>query len=155
MISINNLSYYLGDRILYDDASLFITPKDRIGLIGLNGTGKSTLLKMLVGEVTPTKGEISKSKESTIGFLNQDLLSYQSDEPIVDVAMQAFQETIKIGHEIDHILKKMETDYTDDLVDKLAKLQDRFQTLDGYSIKAKAEEEKKEQREAEKEVEDD
>ncbi|MEQ8882622.1 MAG: ABC-F family ATP-binding cassette domain-containing protein, partial [Cyclobacteriaceae bacterium] len=140
MISINNLSYYLGDRILYDDASLFITPKDRIGLIGLNGTGKSTLLKMLVGEVTPTKGEISKSKESTIGFLNQDLLSYQSDEPIVDVAMQAFQETIKIGHEIDHILKKMETDYSDDLVDKLAKLQDRFQTLDGYSIKAKAEE---------------
>ena len=140
MISINNLSYFLGDRILYEDASLFITPKDRIGLIGLNGTGKSTLLKMLVGEVTPTKGEISKSKESTIGFLNQDLLSYQSDEPIVDVAMQAFQETIKIGHEIDNILKKMETDYTDDLVDKLAKLQDRFQTLDGYSIKAKAEE---------------
>ncbi len=140
MISINNLSYYLGDRILYEDASLFITPKDRIGLIGLNGTGKSTLLKMLVGEVTPSEGEISKSKDSTIGFLNQDLLSYQSDEPIVDVAMQAFQETIKIGHEIDHILKKMETDYTDDLVDKLAKLQDRFQHLDGYTIKAKAEE---------------
>lgn len=140
MISINNLSYYLGDRILYEDASLFITPKDRIGLIGLNGTGKSTLLKMLTGEVTPTKGEISKSKESTIGFLNQDLLSYQSDEPIVDVAMQAFQETIRIGHEIDDILKKMETEYTDDMVHKLAKLQDRFQHLDGYSIKAKAEE---------------
>ncbi|XOV94313.1 MAG: ABC-F family ATP-binding cassette domain-containing protein [Bacteroidota bacterium] len=140
MISINNLSYFLGDRILYEDASLFITPKDRIGLIGLNGTGKSTLLKMLVGEVTPSRGEISKSKDTTIGFLNQDLLSYQSDEPIVDVAMQAFQEAIKIGHDIEHILKKMETDYTDDLVDKLAKLQDRFQHLDGYTIKAKAEE---------------
>ncbi len=77
MISINNLSYYLGDRPLYDDASLFIGPKDRIGLIGLNGTGKSTLLKMFVGDVQPTAGEINMSKEATIGFLNQDLLPNQ------------------------------------------------------------------------------
>ena len=108
MISINNLSYHLGDRVLYENASLFIGPKDRIGLIGLNGTGKSTLLKMLVNDGTPSEGEISMSKETTIGFLNQDLLSYQSDESIVDVAMKAFSETIRIGHQIDEILKEME-----------------------------------------------
>ncbi|MGY8981514.1 MAG: ATP-binding cassette domain-containing protein, partial [Cytophagales bacterium] len=62
MISIDNISYYLGERILYEDASLFITPKDKIGLIGLNGTGKSTLLKMLVGEVELASGNISQSK---------------------------------------------------------------------------------------------
>ena len=140
MISINNLSYHLGDRVLYENASLFIGPKDRIGLIGLNGTGKSTLLKMLVNDGTPSEGEISMSKETTIGFLNQDLLSYQSDESIVDVAMKAFSETIRIGHQIDEILKEMETNYQDHLVDKLAKLQDQFEHLDGYSIKAQAEE---------------
>lgn len=140
MISINNLSYYLGDRPLYDNASLFIGPSDRIGLIGLNGTGKSTLLKMITGEVQPTDGEINMSKDTSIGFLNQDLLSYLTDDSILHVAMQAFAETLKIQEQIDGILHDMETNYKDELVDKLAKLQDRFDANDGYSMQAKAEE---------------
>ncbi len=140
MISINNLSYYLGDRPLYDNASLFIGPKDRIGLIGLNGTGKSTLLKMIVGDVQPTAGEVSKSKETTIGFLNQDLLSYLTDDSILHVAMQAFGEALKIEIQIEEVLHQMETDYQEELVNKLSKLQERYEALDGYSIQAKAEE---------------
>lgn len=140
MISINNLSYYIGDRPIYDEASLFIGPKDRIGLIGLNGTGKSTLLKMIVGDVQPTSGEINMSNDTTIGFLNQDLLSYLTDDSILHVAMQAFEETLKIQEQIDKVLKQMEEDYQDDLVDKLAKLQDRFDANDGYTMQAKAEE---------------
>jgi len=139
MISINNLSYYIGDRALYDEASLFITPKDRIGLIGLNGTGKSTLLKMIVGDTEPTYGEVNMSKETTVGFLNQDLLSYLTDDSILQVAMEAFSETLKLQHQIDEVLHQMEANYSDDLVDKLAKLQDRFETQEGYSIQAKAE----------------
>lgn len=139
MISINNLSYFIGDRPLYDGASLFISPKDRIGLIGLNGTGKSTLLKMMNGELEPSGGEINKSKETTIGFLNQDLLSYQTDDSILEVAMTAFGETLKIQHQIDEVLKQMETDYDDKLVDKLAKLQERFEANEGYVIQARAE----------------
>ncbi|MBU1822259.1 MAG: ATP-binding cassette domain-containing protein, partial [Bacteroidetes bacterium] len=76
MIAITNLSYYLGDRALYDSASLHIKPKQKIGLIGLNGTGKSTLLRMINGEFQPDEGSISKSGDCTLGFLNQDLLSY-------------------------------------------------------------------------------
>lgn len=140
MISINNLSYYLGDRPLYDDASLFIGPKDRIGLIGLNGTGKSTLLKMIVGDVQPTSGEINKSNDTSIGFLNQDLLSYQTSDSILEVAMQAFAETMKIQSQIDQVLKEMEENYRDELVDKLAKLQDRYEANEGYTMQAKAEE---------------
>ncbi len=139
MISINNLSYYLGDRPLYDEASLFIGPKDKIGLIGLNGTGKSTLLKMIVGEIQPTGGEINKSKETTIGFLNQDLLSYQTDESILEVAMKAFQHVLVLQHKIEEVLHEMETNYRDELVDKLAKLQERFEANEGYAIQAKAE----------------
>ncbi len=140
MISINNLSYFLGDRALYDEASLFITPKDRIGLIGLNGTGKSTLLKMIIGDTPPTSGEVSMSKETTIGFLNQDLLSYQSDEPILEVAMLAFKEAHDLQHKIDQVLHQMETNYEDHLVDKLSKLQERFEAVEGYTIQTKAEE---------------
>ena len=140
MISINNLSYYLGDRALYDEASLFITPKDKIGLIGLNGTGKSTLLKMIVGDVPPSEGEVSKSKETSIGFLNQDLLSYQSDEPILEVAMLAFKEAHDLQHQIDEVLKEMETNYRDELVERLSKLQERFEAVEGYTIQSRAEE---------------
>jgi len=140
VISINNLSYFLGDRALYEDANLFIDTKDRIGLIGLNGTGKSTLLKMMVGEIQPSAGEINKSKETTIGFLNQDLLSYQTSESILHVAMQAFAETLKIQDQIDAVIKEMEENYRDELVDKLTKLQERFEAQDGYILQAKAEE---------------
>ena len=140
MISINNISYFLGDRALFENASLFIDKKDRIGLIGLNGTGKSTLLKMMVGDGAPSAGEISKSNSTTIGFLNQDLLSYQSDESILHVAMKAFESTLKIQDQMDAIIKEMEENYRDELVSKLTKLQERFEAEDGYIIQAKAEE---------------
>lgn len=140
MISINNLTYHIGARVIYDEANLHIKPKDKIGLIGLNGTGKSTLLKMIAGEITPDGGDISKSGDCSIGFLNQDLLSYQSDEPILEVAMQAFADTLEIQHRIDKVLAEMENNYRDELVDKLTKLQERFEALDGYTIQSRAEE---------------
>lgn len=140
MIDITNLSYYLGDRALYDEASLFIGPKDKIGLIGLNGTGKSTLLKMMVNDIQPSGGKISMSKDTTIGFLNQDLLSFQTQDSILSVAMQAFASTIAIQKEIDKVIKEMEENYRDELVDKLTKLQERFETLEGYTLQSKAEE---------------
>ncbi len=140
MIDITNLSFYLGDRPLYDEASLFIGPKDKIGLIGLNGTGKSTLLKMMIGETQPTAGKISKSKETTIGFLNQDLLSFQTEDSILSVAMQAFASTLEIQKKIDQVIKQMEENYSDDLVDKLTKLQERFEAEEGYVLQSRAEE---------------
>lgn len=140
MISINNLDFHFGSRTLYEDAGLHIKPKDKIGLIGLNGTGKSTLLRILVGEYKPDAGSIQMSRETTLGFLNQDLLSYQTDDSILLVAMQAFEEALNLQKKIDEILHEFETDYRDDLVDKLAKLQEQFEVLDGYNIQNKAEE---------------
>ncbi len=140
MLAINNLSFYFGSRVLYEEANLHIKPKDRIGLIGANGTGKSTLLRLIVGEYTPDGGEISRSKDCTIGFLNQDLLSYQTDDSILEVALEAFEEQNKLKVEIDQLIKKLETDYSEKLINKLANLQERFELLDGYSIQAKGEE---------------
>ncbi|AEI51554.1 ABC-F family ATP-binding cassette domain-containing protein [Runella slithyformis] len=140
MISITNLSYYLGDRALYENASLHIKPKDKIGLIGLNGTGKSTLLHLIVGNYQPDAGHISKSGGCTIGFLNQDLLSYQSDDSILSVAMQAFERANELQRQMDAVIHEMEVNYQDKLVDRLARIQEEFEALDGYSIQSKAEE---------------
>ncbi len=140
MISITNLSYYLGDRALYESASWHIKPKDKIGLIGLNGTGKSTLLRLIVGEYQADAGTISKSGECTIGFLNQDHLSYLSDESILAVAMQAFERANVLQVQLDEILHEMELNYHDALIDKLARIQEEFEALDGYSLQAKSEE---------------
>ncbi len=140
MISINNLDFHFGSRTLYEDASLHIKPKDKIGLIGLNGTGKSTLLRVLVGEYRPDAGSIQMSRETTLGFLNQDLLSYQTDDSILLVAMQAFEEALNLQKKIDEVLHEFDTDYREELVDKLARLQEQFEALDGYNIQNKAEE---------------
>ena len=140
MLSISNLSYFIGGRALYENANLHIKPKDKIGLVGQNGTGKSTLLKIIHGDYLPTTGEVQKAKDCTIGFLNQDLLSYQSDDSILDVALAAFKETLAIQEEIDQVLKLMETDYSEEVINRLAYLQDRFESNEGYTIKAKAEE---------------
>ncbi|QSE96884.1 ABC-F family ATP-binding cassette domain-containing protein [Fulvivirga lutea] len=140
MLAINNLSYFIGGRALYENASLHIKPKDKIGLIGQNGKGKSTLLKLINGELTIDGGEISRSKEVSLGFLNQDLLSYQSEDSIVDVAMMAFEEAVDAHKKIEAILKKLETEYSDELIEKLTKLQEKFERLEGYSMQAKAEE---------------
>ena len=140
MLNINNLSFYFGGRAIFEDASLQVKPKDKIGLIGLNGKGKSTLLKLIAGEYQPDEGSISKSGDCTIGFLNQDLLSYQTEDSILNVAMQGFERQLALQKEIEEVLHEMETHYRDELVDKLGALQHEFDLLDGYSIQSKAEE---------------
>ncbi|MEY4309051.1 MAG: Zinc import ATP-binding protein ZnuC, partial [Bacteroidota bacterium] len=76
----------------------------------------------------------------TIGFLNQDLLSYQTDDSILNVAMQAFEKQLELQKDIDKVLHKMETNYEDKDIDVLAKLQEEFERLDGYTIQSRTEE---------------
>lgn len=140
MISISNISYFIGGRALFEGASAFIRPDDKIGLIGLNGRGKSTLLKLINNEYSLDAGSISKGKDCTIGFLNQDLLSFQSEDAILTVAMEAFKDAVDTQRQIEKILHQLETEYSDDLVNKLTKLQEKFENLDGYTMQAKAEE---------------
>src|SRR6478752_3411883 len=140
MISITNLSYFIGGRALYENANMFIKPKDKIGLIGLNGRGKSTLLKIINGEYKIDGGSISMSNECTIGFLNQDLLSFQTEDSILEVAMTAFKDVVDIERQMEAVIHKLETEYSDELVEKLSKLQEKYEHLDGYTVQSKAEE---------------
>ena len=140
MIAINNLTFEIGARALYDEANWHIKPGEKIGLIGANGTGKTTLLKLIVGDYTATSGTISMAKDLTMGYLNQDLLSYSSDKNILHVAMEAFERQNQLHDEIEVLLKKLETDYSEDLLHKLSDKQHEFELLDGYNIEYKAHE---------------
>ncbi|MBP3944431.1 ABC-F family ATP-binding cassette domain-containing protein [Sphingobacteriaceae bacterium WQ 2009] len=140
MISINNLTFEIGSRALYDEASWHIKPGDKVGLIGANGTGKSTLLRLIVGEYKPTAGSISMAKDIKLGYLNQDLLSYHSDKSIVHVAMEAFERQNQLHGEIEELLAKLESDYSDDILNKLSDKQTEFEALDGYNIEFRAHE---------------
>ncbi len=140
MISINNLTFLIGSRALYDDANWHIKPGERCGLIGANGTGKSTLLKIIVGEYAPSMGTVSMSKDLKIGYLNQDLLSYDSHHSILHVAMEAFERQNQLHDEIEVLLKKIETDYSEEVLNKLSDKQQEFEALDGYSIEYRANE---------------
>lgn len=140
MLTLNDLSFDFGGRVLYRDVNWQIKPGERIGLVGQNGTGKSTLLRIITGEYQPSEGNLSKARDCTIGFLNQDLLSYESTESIYHVALQAFDKALKLQKEIDDILLRMETDYSDGVLQMLGEKQEQFEALDGYNIQFKTEE---------------
>src|SRR5688572_12840671 len=119
MLVLNNISFEFGSRYLYHETSWHIKPGEKIGLIGANGTGKSTLLRIINGEYQLSAGELTRRKDLTIGFLNQDLLSYESNNSILDVAMEAFDKENKLAREIEELLKKLETDHSEQLLHQL------------------------------------
>src|ERR1044072_8770530 len=104
----NNVTFEFGSRIIVEDATWHIQPGERIGLIGYNGTGKSTLLKLLVGEYLPSAGTVERSRSTSIGYLHQDLLSFDTRESILNVALAAFENVQKLEKEIEELGKKLE-----------------------------------------------
>lgn len=140
MIDLTNFSFDFGGRYLYKDTNWNIKPGDRFGLIGKNGTGKSTLLRVMTGEYSLTSGIYSKPKDVTIGFLNQDLLSYESNESILNVALQAFSRVLELEKDIAHIYERMVDDHSDAIMQELSNKQTEYESLDGYNIHHKTEE---------------
>jgi len=140
MLTLNELAFDFGGRYLYKDVNWQIKPGERIGLVGQNGTGKSTLLRIMTGEYQPTEGGISKAKDCSIGFLNQDLLSFESDESIYHVALQAFERALLLQTEIDAIMERLEFDHSDEILNLLGNKQEEFEAVDGYNIQFKTEE---------------
>lgn len=141
MVTLQNLTYDLGGRALYEDVSWQINPQDHIGLVGRNGCGKSTLLRLITRELTPTSGSIVYSPNLNIAFLNQDLLSFRSDASIIEVALQAFEEEQKMEEELERMAYEMAEKPDDmDLVMRYSELLERFQLIGGYEREARAHE---------------
>jgi len=134
LAGLQNVTFEFGARTIVKDATWHIQPYERIGLIGYNGTGKSTLLKLLAGEYLPSAGTIERSRSTSIGYLHQDLLSFDTDASILKVALSAFEQILTLETEIEELGKELESDYDEKKLhiytDKLHELE----TLGGYSI---------------------
>ncbi|MFN8921600.1 MAG: ATP-binding cassette domain-containing protein, partial [Sphingobacteriia bacterium] len=140
MITFQQVSFDFAGRVLYSDVNWQISEGQRIGLVGKNGTGKSTLLRLITGEYTPVEGKITRSGELRLGFLNQDLLSFSSTANILEVAMGAFEEPLRLEQEIEALLQQLEHDQSEELMHDLAEKQTRFELLGGYEMEARAHE---------------
>jgi ATP-binding cassette subfamily F protein 3 len=141
LIGLQNVTFEFGARVIVSEATWHIQPGERIGLIGYNGTGKSTILKLLVGQYTPSKGTVEKGRDTTIGYLHQDLLSFDTNETITEVALGAFERVRALEKEIETLGIELENNPEDnDLLIKYTDALHELDVLDGYNINHKAEE---------------
>ncbi|MCX6332121.1 MAG: ABC-F family ATP-binding cassette domain-containing protein [Bacteroidetes bacterium] len=141
LIGLQNVTFEFGARVIVSEATWHIQPGERIGLIGYNGTGKSTLLKVLVGQLTPSKGTVEKGRDTTIGYLHQDLLSFDTSESITEVALGAFERVRELEKEVEKLGQELEANPEDnDLLIKYTDALHEIDLLDGYNINHKAEE---------------
>lgn len=135
LVSLQNVSFYFGSRAIIENASWQIGTGERIGLVGHNGAGKSTILRLITGAYRADEGTIAKPKDVTIGFFNQDLLSFSSSDSILKVGMQAFERAHEVEKEMERIMKELETKPEDPkLLDDYSHALHDFEVAGGYEM---------------------
>ena len=138
MLNIHNLSVSFGGTYLFEEVTFRLGAGDRVGLVGKNGAGKSTMLKILARDFAPDSGVISQEKEVRLGFLRQDI-DFEQGRSVLEEAYEAFTE-IKIVEkkleQINHLLVTR-TDYESDeysqIIEDLSDYTHRFELLGGYN----------------------
>lgn len=144
MISIENLSIQYGGRILFDQLSFVVKTKDRIGLVGKNGAGKSTMLKIIMDLQHPDEGNIAMPNGTTFGYLPQDI-EVTSTKSVIDETSQAFSEINKLKERFEKLTTEMKTrtDYESEsyaqLLHNFSSVQERLQYLGAGNMRAEAE----------------
>ena len=140
MIQLSGAGKRFGHKLLFENADWLITPNDRVGLVGANGTGKSTLMKVLAGLDTLDYGTLTIARGTTAGYLPQDGLSL-SGRTVFAECMSVFDELRAMEQELESLTHRIaELDHTSaeyaDVADRYHRLEHEFQTRDGYSIEA-------------------
>ena len=144
MLHIHNLSVSFGGEYLFKDISFKLSPGNRVGLIGKNGAGKSTMLKIIAGEMPIDTGQIAKDKEINIGFLKQDI-DFEEGRTVLEEAYQAFEQIKTIEAKLEHINQQLveRTDYESDAYNQLMidlnDFQQQYEILGGYNYQGDTE----------------
>ena len=144
MISIDNLTVEFGVKPLFHDVSFVVNDRDRIALVGKNGAGKSTMLKILCGLQRPTSGTVTVPNDTTVGYLPQ-VMRLTDDTTVREETRKAFSQRTKAKERLDQLEREMaeRTDYESDdymaLVDKFTLEHDRFMMMGGESYEAEME----------------
>ncbi len=144
MLNVHNLSISFQGDNLFNNITYRVGTKDRIGLIGKNGAGKSTMLKILSKEMEPDTGEIATDKDLKIGFLKQDI-DFEEGRTVLEETYEAFVEIKIIESKIENINNELiknenseSKEYHQLLID-LQNLQDKFEIIGGYSYEGNTE----------------
>lgn len=135
MISTQNLSLQFGKRILFKDVSIKFTPGNCYGLIGANGTGKSTFLKVLAGEIEPTSGEVLITPGDRLAVLNQNHYEFD-DYDVLETVIMGHTRLYEIMREKDDLCNKPDFNDADGM--RLAELECEFAELDGWDAETEA-----------------
>jgi len=135
MISTANVTMQFGDKPLFEDISVSFGDGNRYGLIGANGSGKSTFMKILDGSLEPTAGNVSVTPTDRIGKLNQDQFAYE-EFSVVDTVIMGYKELWEVKQERDRIYSLPEMSEEDGI--KVADLEVEFAEMDGYTAEARA-----------------
>ena len=136
MISVDNLTVSFGGWTLFDGISFLVNPKERIGLVGKNGAGKTTILKLIAGLQQPTSGAVTKNAECTIGYLPQQMQVADTTTLIAETA-KAFEEVLAIEAEIERLTAEIavrddyESEEYEKLLHRLNDANDRYHILGG------------------------
>ncbi len=130
MIQVEHVTLTFGKRTLFEDVNLKFTHGNCYGLIGANGTGKSTFLKLLTGEVETTHGQIHIGKEERISFLKQDHYTYD-ELRVLDVVLMGNEALWKVIEEKENLYAQ--TEFSEEDYMRMAELEAEFQDLDGYN----------------------
>ncbi|MCF8225370.1 MAG: ATP-binding cassette domain-containing protein [Bacteroidales bacterium] len=141
MISVDNISIRFGAFVLFDGVSFQLNKGERVGLVGRNGAGKTTILNLIAGHNKPDEGQIVRSDAAEIGYLPQQM-KHQGSKPLYEETMQAFDHILQLEARIAELAREMEErgDFTSDsymkLIEKQTTLNDRFEILGGNTIHA-------------------
>ena len=137
MISTANITMQFGEKPLFENISVKFQDGNRYGLIGANGCGKSTLMKILTAELKPTHGSVMIGEGQRLGILSQDQFAFEKYR-VVDTVIMGYTELWKIKEERDRIYALPEMTEGDGI--KVAELEMQFTEMDGYSAEASASE---------------
>jgi len=133
MLSVSNLSVQFGKRILFDDVNTKFFDGNIYGVIGANGAGKSTFLKIISGKMDPTSGQVHLESGKRMSVLTQEHNAYD-EFPVLETVVMGNKELFSIKKEIDALY----ADYTDENADKIGELQVRFEEMNGWNADAEA-----------------
>src|SRR5690606_26218001 len=140
LLGLQNVTFEFGARVIVANATWHIQPNERIGLIGYNGTGKSTLLKVFTNQYLPSSGTVEKGKETTIGFLHQDLLRFDTEDSILQVDLSAFEKVMLLEKESEKMGIELEQSSDEELAHLYADKLHELEIAGGYEIHHKTEE---------------
>ncbi|GAA0755360.1 ABC-F family ATP-binding cassette domain-containing protein [Psychroflexus lacisalsi] len=144
MLHIHNLSISFGGEYLFKEISFKLSAGNRVGLIGKNGAGKSTMLKIISGEMPLDQGQIAKDKEINIGFLKQDI-DFEEGRTVLEEAYEAFEAIKSFEAKLDHINQQLveRTDYESEgynqLMIDMNDYQHQYEILGGYNYQGETE----------------